>query len=149
MRIDDISISRVAGVAPAWKVQVEIAGGQLGSREAFSDLDGLLYELVAMSVTLAALAGKTVPIPQRAAQTDARFRFTELSLVKSPVHASAWNLTMAIGELKYDGWFSDFEGFRTAITDATVFYAHRLGKISLKAANRISTRDFAPGAQVH
>lgn len=145
MRIDDISISRVAGVAPSWKVQVEIAGGQLGSRESFCDLDGLLYDLMGMSVTLAALAGKKVEMPARATKADARFRLSELSLVKSPVHASAWKLTMAIGDLKYDGWFSDFEGFRTAIQDATVFYAHRLGKISLEAANRSSTRDFAPG----
>lgn len=144
MRIDDISISRCGSVlAPAWKMQVEISGASLGSREEFTNLDGLLLEFVRMSVTLAAIAGREVPMPKREAAPG--FEFTDISLEKSPVHADAWRLNMKIDGLEYDGWFEDFIGLRTAIMDATVFFAARAGKISHQAASRMSTRQIAPG----
>jgi len=71
----------------------------------------------------------------------------DISITRSAAHARAWQLHIEVNGLKYDGWFDDFGGFLTAIQDAATFFAYRAGKMSMKAANEMSSRMIAPGVK--
>lgn len=40
------------------------------------------------------------------------------------------------GDLQFSGYFNDFGGFMTAVKDAGVFFATRMGRIPAESANR-------------
>ena len=40
------------------------------------------------------------------------------------------------GDMKFTGYFNDLGGFLTAVKDAAVFYAARMGRIDQASANR-------------
>ena len=45
--------------------------------------------------------------------------------------------------MAFEGWFADPKGLNKAIEDMAVFYAYRAGRMSLKAANSMSSRPLA------
>ncbi|QDX22141.1 hypothetical protein FP568_13320 [Pandoraea pnomenusa] len=70
-------------------------------------------------------------------------RFTDISIIKSAAHQHAWVLSIEINECRFTGYFNDFGGFITAVTEAAKFFAVRAGKLRVKDANL--TRVVVPG----
>lgn len=137
VRSQGIGIDRMPG--SGWVLWIEGARGVIRT-DAFQGLDGLLYGYQCVNACLAADAGKVVDAPRAPAEKETPFQ--ELSLTHSAV-VDAYLLQMQINGLKFEGWFKDLPGLRMALTDASVFYAYRAGRMTLKAANTMSSRPLA------
>jgi hypothetical protein len=70
-------------------------------------------------------------------------RITDCSLTRSLVHLNAWKFEVEINDCKYTGFFEDFGGFITMVTECAKFFAIRAGKLRVKDAGL--SRDVAPG----
>lgn len=70
-------------------------------------------------------------------------RITDIFIKKSPVHERAWTLHIEINQCQYTGYFDDFGGFITAVTEAAKYFAVRAGKLRVRDANL--TREVVPG----
>lgn len=70
-------------------------------------------------------------------------KITNISIERSIVDVGAWKLEIEINSCKFTGWFGDFGGFITAVTEAARFFAIRAGKLRVKDANL--TRQVVPG----
>lgn len=70
-------------------------------------------------------------------------RITDCSLSRSLAHLSAWVFTIEINGNKFTGYFEDFGGFITMVTECAKFFAIRAGKLRVKDAGL--TRPVMPG----
>lgn len=70
-------------------------------------------------------------------------RIQNILIQKSPMHDRAWAMHIEINDCKFSGYFDDFGGFITAVTEAARFFAIRAGKLRVKDANL--TRQVVPG----
>ena len=70
-------------------------------------------------------------------------RIKNILIQKSPVHDAAWAMHIEINDCKFSGYFDDFGGFITAVTEAAKFFAVRAGKLRVRDANL--TRQVVPG----
>lgn len=70
-------------------------------------------------------------------------RIQNILVQKSPVHDRAWVMHIEINDCKYTGYFDDFGGFLTAVSEATKFFAIRGGLLRVKDARL--TRQVVPG----
>lgn len=70
-------------------------------------------------------------------------KITHISIEKSYLDRAAWKLELEVNGCKFTGFFDDFGGFLTAVTEATKFFAIRAGKLRVKDANL--TRPVVPG----
>ena len=70
-------------------------------------------------------------------------RITDCSLTRSLAHTNAWVFTIEVAENKFTGYFEDFGGFITMVTECAKFFAIRAGKLRVKDAGL--TRDVYPG----
>lgn len=71
-------------------------------------------------------------------------RIDDIVLKKSPVHERAWVLHVEMTGYKFSGYFDDWGGFLTAVTECATFFAVRWGKAKLNDSKRFMTRDVAP-----
>jgi hypothetical protein len=70
-------------------------------------------------------------------------RITDCSLTRSLLHLHAWSFAIEINGFKFTGYFEDFGGFITMVTECAKFFAIRAGKLRAKDAGL--SRDVAPG----
>lgn len=70
-------------------------------------------------------------------------RIQNILIQKSPVHDHAWVMHIEVNDCKFSGYFDNFGGFITAVTEAAKFFAVRAGKLRVKDANL--TRVVVPG----
>lgn len=70
-------------------------------------------------------------------------RITDCSISRSMAHADAWVFTIEINDNKFTGYYQDFGGFITMVTECAKFMAVRAGKLRVKDAG--FTRPVAPG----
>jgi hypothetical protein len=70
-------------------------------------------------------------------------RISDVSIARSLVHVGAWQFVMEINGCRFTGFFDDFGGFITMVTECAKFYAIRAGKLRVKDAGL--TRPTAPG----
>lgn len=70
-------------------------------------------------------------------------RITDVSLTRSLMHVHAWKFEVEIGENKFSGYFEDFGGFITMVTECAKFFAIRAGKLRVRDAGL--TRPVMPG----
>lgn len=70
-------------------------------------------------------------------------RITDVSITRSLAHVNAWVFQVEIGENKFTGYFEDFGGFITMVTECAKFFAIRAGKLRVKDAGL--TRPVMPG----
>lgn len=61
-------------------------------------------------------------------------RITDCSLSRSFAHSNAWVFVMEIGDNKFTGYFEDFGGFITMVTECAKYFAIRAGKLRPKDA---------------
>lgn len=71
-------------------------------------------------------------------------RITDVAITRSLAHRDAWMFMIEINDNKFVGYFSEFGGFITMITEAAKFFAVRAGKLRVKDAG--FTRPVAPGS---
>lgn len=81
-------------------------------------------------------------------------RLVDASIKKSGVMNGSFVLSLEIeipsGTYKTTQYFDDLGGFMTAVKDAGVFFATRMGKIKSKEANeRLITKPLAPNPDGH
>jgi hypothetical protein len=73
------------------------------------------------------------------------FTLDDISIAPSRLaSAGKWKMQIEVSGFRYTGFFSDFGGFLTAVTDAAQFFAVRTGRMKLKDAK--TTRPLAPMA---
>ncbi len=70
-------------------------------------------------------------------------RITDVAIQRSLAHNSAWLFMIEINDNKFTGYFDDFGGFITMVTECAKFMAVRAGKLRVKDAG--FTRPVAPG----
>jgi hypothetical protein len=70
-------------------------------------------------------------------------RITDCTITRSLAHANAWLFMIEIEDNKFTGYFDDFGGFITMITECAKFFAIRSGKLRVKDAGM--TLPVAPG----
>lgn len=70
-------------------------------------------------------------------------RISDISLTRSLAHADAWVFHIEIADNKFTGYFNDFGGFITMVTECAKFFAIRAGKLRVKDAGM--TRPVVPG----
>lgn len=70
-------------------------------------------------------------------------RITDISISRSMLHGSAWQFKIEIGDNKFTGYFDDFGGFVTMVTECAKFFAIRAGKLRVRDAGM--TRPVLPG----
>jgi len=72
----------------------------------------------------------------------------DILITKSVAHIHAWKLSVICeikgDDMKFDGYFNDFGGFLTAITECGKFFAVRMGRMTPKQAE--TTRVIAGNA---
>lgn len=68
---------------------------------------------------------------------------TDCTLTRSLLHARAWTFTMEVNGCKFTGYFEDFGGFITMVTECAKFFAIRAGKLRVRDAGM--TRPVLPG----
>lgn len=70
-------------------------------------------------------------------------RITDIAITRSLAHQDAWMFMIEINDNKFTGYFNDFGGFITMVTECAKFMAVRAGKLRPKDAG--FTRPVAPG----
>lgn len=70
-------------------------------------------------------------------------KITDCSITRSLAHVSAWVFVIEINDNKFTGYFDDFGGFITMVTECAKFFAIRAGKLRVKDAGL--TRQVIPG----
>lgn len=70
-------------------------------------------------------------------------KISDISIERSLMHAHAWKLHVEINACMFTGYFEDFGGFITAVTECAKFFAVRGGKLRVKDAD--FTREVRPG----
>lgn len=70
-------------------------------------------------------------------------RITDCSIARSLAHINAWVFVIEINDNKFTGYFEDFGGFITMVTECAKFFAIRAGKLRVKDANL--SRPVMPG----
>lgn len=70
-------------------------------------------------------------------------RITDCTIKRSLAHVNAWVFMIEINENQFTGYFDDFGGFITMVTECAKFMAVRAGKLRPKDAG--FTRPVAPG----
>lgn len=68
---------------------------------------------------------------------------TDVAITRSLAHANAWLFMIEINDNKFTGYFDDFGGFITMVTECAKFFAIRAGKLRVKDAGM--TRQVALG----
>lgn len=68
---------------------------------------------------------------------------TDIGIERSLMHARAWKMHVEIGGCRFDGYFEDFGGFITAVTECAKFFSVRAGLLRVKDAK--FTREVQPG----
>ena len=74
-------------------------------------------------------------------------RITDCSLERSYAHARAWCFKIEINDNKFTGYFEDFGGFITMVTECAKFFAIRHNLLRVKDAGL--TRQVLPGDGRH
>lgn len=62
-------------------------------------------------------------------------KITDCSLTRSMAHVNAWVFNIEIADNKFTGYFEDFGGFITMVTECAKFFAIRAGKLRVRDAN--------------
>ena len=70
-------------------------------------------------------------------------RITDCTITRSLAHNDAWLFMIEINDNKFTGYFNDFGGFITMVTECAKFFAIRAGKLRVKDAGM--SRQVAPG----
>jgi hypothetical protein len=68
---------------------------------------------------------------------------TDCTITRSLAHVNAWVFTIEVNDNKFTGYFNDFGGFITMVTECAKFMAVRAGKLRVKDAG--FTRQVMPG----
>lgn len=61
-------------------------------------------------------------------------RITDCAITRSLAHGDAWLFMIEINDNKFTGYFNDFGGFITMVTECAKFMAIRAGKLRVKDA---------------
>jgi hypothetical protein len=59
---------------------------------------------------------------------------TDCTITRSLAHVNAWVFTIEVNDNKFTGYFNDFGGFITMVTECAKFFAIRAGKLRVKDA---------------
>lgn len=70
-------------------------------------------------------------------------KITDCSITRSLAHVNAWVFVIEVNDNKFTGYFDDFGGFITMVTECAKFFAIRAGKLRVKDAGL--TRPVMPG----
>ena len=70
-------------------------------------------------------------------------RIRDVSITRSLLHVGAWQFHIEINDNRFTGYFEDFGGFVTMVSECAKFFAIRHGLLRVKDANL--TRKVAPG----
>lgn len=70
-------------------------------------------------------------------------KISDVSITRSLAHANAWVFAIEIGENKFTGYFNDFGGFITMVTECAKYFAIRHNLLRVKDAGM--TRPMMPG----
>ena len=70
-------------------------------------------------------------------------RITDVSISRSLAQVTAWVFTIEIGGNKFTGYFDDFGGFITMVTECAKYFAIRNNLLRVKDAGM--TRPVMPG----
>lgn len=70
-------------------------------------------------------------------------RIRDIGIERSVLDVGSWKLHVAIGDNQFSGYFSDFGGFITAVSECAKFFAVRNGLLRVKDAGL--TRAVEPG----
>lgn len=62
-------------------------------------------------------------------------KIQDVTLNRSLAHVNAWVFSIEIAEHKFTGYFEDFGGFITMVTECAKFFAIRAGKLRVRDAN--------------
>lgn len=73
-------------------------------------------------------------------------KIQDVTLTRSLAHVHAWVFSIEIAENKFTGYFEDFGGFITMVTECAKFFAIRAGKLRVRDAGL--TRPVALGDKV-
>lgn len=70
-------------------------------------------------------------------------KIQNISIEKSALEAGVYRLAIQVNDCEFQGYFGDFGGFISAVTEATKFFAVRAGLLRVRDAG--FTRDVMPG----